>query len=283
VSLPASSLPVYKYLLYSDYIGAGEYDSKLLKTWIDKVQLEQKITIPGDGLEEISLLGEGDLSHLLVGHTLLPSSGNGLKIHLGNPEGISLLNLAYTFRTSLPFKVSLAFAPEQGSEAPIFDGDIYQSALSQIDYQLVGQVEDNLHKYLQTHIKAAPPTQPAVAKVVRSDPKVASVVPELPPLKKLTPLVKKAGPVFVPLESRRPKLSFPLPRPRRPKPLTLRPKTIVGRGLIIALALYLGTLAFTGTVAALSLRRIYSALQNNERHSVARLINFPSLISKPIG
>jgi hypothetical protein len=233
---PKLALPIYKYLFYSDYVGAGEYDSHLLKSWIDQVASSQKILIPGDGLGEISLLGDGDLGHLLVSHTLRPSSGSGEKVYLGNPAGLSLLNLAYSFRTSLPYKVNLVFAREQ-SEIPVFDGTIYTPALEQVNYQLSDALEENLSKYLHAHLKPTPippKTEPA-------------------PLKKLTPLVKKSEPIFVPLAIHRPTKSF-----------SLRPTNIISRGLFIALALYLGTLAFTGTVAALSLKRISSSLQNNE-------------------
>lgn len=275
-SLPPSkpTLPVFKYLLYSDYIGGGEYDSPLLKTWINQAEATKKINIPGDGLGEMSLIGVGDLSHLLVRHTLRPVSGEGEKVHLGNPAGISHLNLAYAFRTSLPFKVSLVFDAQPGSDPLVFDGDIYQTALDQIDYQLADSIEANLQKYLQSHIKPAPPVTKESAPKTKPTPKPAPATPELPPLKKLTPLTKKSAPVFVPLESRRPKLRFPLTKASRSKPLPLLPLSIISRGLIIAVALYLGTLAFTGTIAALSLRRIYTSLQNNELPRESRINHF---------
>lgn len=274
-SLPPSRpvLPVYKYLLYCDYVGGEEYESALLKSWIRQIESTQKITIPGDGLAEVALLGEGDLAHLLVSHVLQPLSGDGHKIYLGNPEGISLLNLAYAFRTSLPFKVNLVFDP--GLTSTTFTGDIYQPALDEIGYQLVDSVEDHLRQYLHTHVSLPP------VSAKKSDSPISPIhsttkqaPPELPPLKKLTPLVKKNGPVFVPLESRRPKLSSPLTRIRRFKPRPLRPLSIVGRGLVIALALYLGILGFTGTVAALSLRRIQTSLQQNEVPELGQINQF---------
>jgi hypothetical protein len=129
----------------------------------------------------------------------------------------------------------------------------------------------------------SPPVKPPIPRQVVSRP--APVLPSrevedspLPPLKKLTPL-KTAQPVFVPLQTERKKIDFSLKLKRRPKVKhsgPLRLPAILGRGLIIALALYLGTLAFSATITALSLNQIFKSLNSGSLPRISSLSAFTS-------
>lgn len=321
--------PVAKHISISDYVSEDELSSNVVKSWLENIEDDTTLTIPGDGLKEVSLLGENDLSKLLVKAILHPSMRKGEKFFLGNPTPISLLNLAYLVRTNLPFKVNLLF--DQESEASLWDYDdeVLSAGLDKLDYGLTQSPEEILKMYLRSHhtekhhvippkpmvkerkvVEDVESVQAVREEVVQEilEEKIIQKVPEPKPVEpkrsepKLAPLTKKLSPlmsnqpVFVPLQSNRKKLklnlNFPLARPSRPKhsgPPGL--KTIFGRGLVIALALYLGTLAFTGTVAALSLNRIFTSLREGElpmsnkfnNFSVAYLkANYQAIASFPI-
>lgn len=93
--------------------------------------------------------------------------------------------------------------------------------------------------------------------------------------KRLTPL-RSSQPLFVPLQVRKPRKSlvvkFHFPKflkksqsssfPTRAKSPQLH--SIVSHGLVLGLAMYLGTLAFAVTVAGLGLRQFYQTLQNDQ-------------------
>ena len=227
--------PVSKRLIFSDYIGEREILSPLITSWWHNIQTKRAIKVPGDGLGELSLIGENDLAQLIVLAVLSPRSETSKKIFLGNPTTISFLNLAYLIRSNLPYKLGISFDPEIEPANLSLDFNLY-------NYSLLDSVEDNLVTYLHSHLNQPEPSRP---------------VPLPPPLKKLTPL-KIAHPVFVPLQSKRIK----------------RPRSIIGKGLIVAAAFYLGTLAFTGTISALSLRQILRTAQNDELPKTNKLNTF---------
>ena len=262
--------PVGKKLNYSDYIGLNGYVSAVLSAWLADLKINQSLIVPGDGLEELSLLGENDLVHLLATAVLSPTLEVGEPIYLGNPTPISLLNLAYLVRTNLPFKVDLTFDQIDNPRLGMFDSSTYESTLNRLGYNLSDSIVDFIKSYLKSHVKKGEGIPPSPVIVRESQVKT----PPIPPLKKLTPL-KSFQPVFVPLQSTKPKFSPPPfqwnTRPKYSGPPRLR--TIVGRGLVIALALYLGTIAFSATIAGLSLSQIISSLKSNDLPSTNKLNN----------
>lgn len=291
--------PVAKTILYSDYISDAEVGSKLLISWLQNIETLRTIAIPGDGLGELSLISLSDLVRSLCLAILHPSTKSGDELYLGNPNPVSVLNLAYAVRTNLPFKTNLAFEAESAIDLWKYDANLLTQTLGKINYQISDNPESILKKYLNANynknieqtVKYVEPPKPIMVEEIpkpittQSPPKAKAIErPALTrlestkaadlPLKKLTPF-KHPQPIFVPLQTRKPKLkiSFKLPkRIVRTGPPRLR--TIIGRGLIVALALYLGTLAFAATVSLLTLNRNYLALQNKELPSTNALNNF---------
>ena len=251
--------PISRTIIYSDYVGPTELRSPTIETWLADIQATRSLVIAGGGLEDLSLLGQNDLARLIALAILLPSSSSGGELKLGDPDPISLLNLAYFLRTNLPFKLDLSFTAQeqgskQGSTSPVF-----RTSLELLEYQLQDSPQDILASYLNQRLEshkpsASPPPPP---------PPPTSPPPLSPPPKKLTPL-HAPQPVFVPLRSKAPKLSFSLKRQQGSTPRrSLRFMTVVGRGLFIALALYLGILAFASTVVILSLKHNLVDLRQN--------------------
>ncbi len=273
--------PTSTKIVYSDYVGEGEYESSLLESWISSVTKNKTIEIMGDGLDEISLLGIKDLGQLIVQAILLPSREESTFL-LGNPSGTSILNLAYLVRTSLSFKIDLKFI-NGGDGGGEFDGKVYDETIKNLKYTLVENPEiyiKNFFKSLTPIVAQANPT-PTVVK--ESVPASSSPLPKLEvpkevfaPLKKLTPL-KAPSAVFVPLQNRRklPKISLGIHFPKKTTktgPPSI--KTIITRGLFIAIGLYLGTIAFTTTISMLSLKNIYQVIIKKELPSPSKLNSF---------
>ncbi len=284
-----STLPLpTKTIIYSDYLGEGEYESETLESWIGGVTKNKTIEISGDGLEEISILGINDLTSLIVLAVLAPIRG-GETYHLGNPAGISMLNLAYLVRTSLTFKIDLKFVLGKEGRGVTVDHADYDKTLKSLKYELIENPDIYIKKFCKLLTPVSSPTPrvviesptPVVAPVPESPKRpvlepIRVPVPTIPPIKKLTPL-NSPSPVFVPLQNRRklPKIALGLHFPRKtikPGPPSL--KTIIFRGLFIALGLYLGSLAFTTTISLLSLKNIYAAISSGQLPSPSKLTKF---------
>lgn len=285
-ALPLS--PVSKHISYLDYVSETHLASPLLNSWISSAQSHQKLIIPGDGLSDFSLLTHSDLSQLLSRAILSPLTQPGEEFALGNPLGISLLNLAYLVRTSFTYKIDLVFDQNSPSSVWPFDSDLLESNLVKLEYQPLDDAEIALKSFLKSlgslpvvqsplplkKIAIPAPANPTLAPPV-FNPMVEPVKPTPPPIpKKLTPL-RQSQPVFVPLQPRRVLPSFKFSSFARSKHAgPPRATTIVGRGLVLALALYLGTLAFTFTISLLSLRGVYRDLSSGELPHVTSLNHF---------
>lgn len=272
---------VTKNLIITNYFGNTAYFCPILELWLKSISDHKSLLISGDGLDELSILGEDDLVKLLAISILSPTTDPGEQIHIGNPAPVSVLSFAYIVRTILPFKVALTFDPALEIQPKKLDSNLYQKTLEKFDYQLSDNIEDYLKSFLESHLhdllsavaaKPILPTQAAVAtlkheisSVSENKTQLNSMSKPKPTLKKLTPL-NTYQPIFVPLQDRKRKIKFSLPRfNRHPKYLgPPRIRTIIGRGLVIAIALYLGTIAFTLTIANLSLRQTLSTLRVNE-------------------
>lgn len=276
-----------KNIFYSDYLGESEYESSILETWIESVTKNKNIEISGDGLDEVGILGINDLANLIVLAALAPTRG-GETYHLGNPTGISLLNLAYFVRTNLSFKIDLKFVAGKEGGGVQFNLASYEKTLKTLKYELLENPEiyiKNLCKLL-TPPRASTPT--TVKEPVVSPPAWVAETQTLKPSKletprvvfappkKLTPL-KAPSPVFVPLQNSRklPRITLGIHFPKKvvkSGPPSL--KTIIVRGLFIALGLYLGSLAFTTTISLLSLKNIYSVVSAGELPAPNQLNKF---------
>lgn len=277
---------IFKHLIYSDYVGESELVSPTLEGWLNHLSTSHSLTINGDGLSEISLLGLKDLSGLIVLATLEPATSGGEQIELGNPAPISLLSLAYLVRSNLDFKITLRFNEEGEEPLLVFDPETYTETLTRFNFHLGEEVEEALAQYVKSYdfgeLKEEKPIKAKETKEVESiAPPLIPITPRVngahtsgvaqsvsPVAKKLTPL-KVVSPVFVPLSPKKPRLSLRSFKPRLP-----RPKTIVIKGLLIALALYLGTLAFTATIAGLSVRNMSAAVDRGELPISTRLNSF---------
>lgn len=255
--------PVSCQLIFSDYVGAGELSSPILESWLKSAKEDHHLVITGDGLGEVSLLSQADLARILALAIVQPSSSPGEPVFLGNPEPISHLSLAYLIRSSLPYKLSIKFDQAGEGESWVYDGKLYADNLTKLDYRISSSAQDELKKYLSSKLKSylVPPAP------TRSDPKVDPTPPVSPP-QKLTPL-KPSTPVFIPIAIPTKKLK--LPKLRLPWP---RPRSIIGRGLFIAPALYLGTLAFSVTITLMSLRTTVTRLRAGDLPESSPLSRF---------
>ncbi len=294
-SLPVSSIA--KYIYVSDYVGSTDLSSDIIESWLKKIGLQNSLTIPGDGLEEVSLMGERDLSSLLVKAILHPNTKVGEEIYLGNPTPISLLNLAYIVRTNLPVKVNLDFDPDSTINLWTYNSKVLENSLEKLDYQLIDFPEELLKKYLKSHAETLPIQVPQEVKekIHKVAPKIEEVevnvekeredVPVVqqkpkpseekivPIIKKLTPL-KTNQPIFMPLGHGASRYKLSLANLKRHGSRPKKTQTILSRGIIIAIALYLGTLAFTATIAGLSLKQTITALHNGELPKTSQLNTF---------
>ncbi len=278
-------------LVYTDFVGEDTLVSPLLTSWLTTVNATHQLVIPGDGLQEISLLGESDLARGLVLALVHPSGVGGEKIFLGNPEMISVSSLAYNIQADLPFKVAVSYTEEEVVGSSL--NQAFTETLTHLNWELANNVQTILKSYLSQYFGnltskvqelSIPPAieVPVELKITEAEQEIipeTRVVPSPrqephisigdPVPKKLTPL-RSAAPVFVPLTSRRKRWKLPtvklsLPKldfSRRNKSAPPSIKGIIGKGIVIALALYLGSLAFALTISLLSLRDIAASLKN---------------------
>ncbi|MFZ2199726.1 MAG: DUF4012 domain-containing protein [Microgenomates group bacterium] len=252
----------FKTIKYSDYVGPSEYQSDILERWISSIQSRKTIEISGDGLSEVSFLGISDLAHLVALAVLSPAARAGESYILANPVGISLLNLAYLIRTSLPFKINLNFTSEEGAGETVLDTMRSEASLEQLKFQLLENPETYIKNFARS-LTITTEDEKVVSPVV---PPVAQLKELQAPLKKLTPL-KYSQAIFVPLQNHRPSRII-----KKAGPPSIR--TVIVRGLFIAIALYLGTLAFTSTISLLSLRNISKVISQGELPTPNKLNSF---------
>lgn len=278
--LPFPQAPIFKHLIYSDYLGGGECRSSLLQAWRATIASSHTLSLAGDGLTEISLLQLDDLAHLIVLATINPSTTVGQQYWLGNPEPISHLNLAYLVRSNLPYKAQITFVQNDDQPSLAWDNTSYLATTQLLAFTPHRQIEPSLKELFSTpsQLEVKPePEKPILAPLASKPPLVSP--PPTPPLKKLTPL-KQPTVFFVPLEERKPKVTLRLPKftfkrlGAQKTHRTFHLNTVVGKGFLIAFALYFGTLAFFATVSGLMLQKSYRAIQNNELPQVTSLNKF---------
>ena len=277
---PFPQAPIFKHLIYSDYLGAGECRSSLLQAWRATIASSHTLSLAGDGLTEISLLQLDDLAHLVVLATINPSTTVGQQYWLGNPEPISHLNLAYLVRSNLPYKAQITFVQNDDQPSLAWDNTSYLATTQLLAFTPHRQIEPSLKALFSSpsQLEVKPePEKPILAPPAPKPPLVSA--PPTPPLKKLTPL-KQPTVFFVPLEERKPKVTLRLPKftfkrlGAQKTHRTFHLNTVVGKGFLIAFALYFGTLAFFATISGLMLQESYRAIQNNELPQVTSLNKF---------
>lgn len=266
-SLPLS--PTHLDLLYVDCLGPDLLYSPTLQAWRTSILSHRSLTIPHDGLAELGLLSLSDLGSALVTAVTRPQPRTGASLLIApDSNSISLLNLAYDLRSALPYKLSLVFAPDSPPPSPI-------PTLPRLDFTPTTPPADLISSFSRTLTQATPPA-PLVSPASPSTPPISSPAPTAPAPLKLSRL-HPPTPVFVPLTPARRRASLrpllprlrwrsttshhpltPFNSPRASTPPRLR--HILVRGLAIALGLYLGSLAFAGTIVFLSLRPLASTL-----------------------
>lgn len=258
---------VAKNLKIADYVGEDEIGSSLLESWLSDIQTNHTLHIPGDGLTEQNVISQSDLAMLLAMAMMSPKIRPGTTTWLGGDESLSLLTLADLIKTALPFKLALTFGEETpGGESPPTQ-EFFAESLRVLNYTPKIKVAPLVKGYVSHHLMPSP-SHPVPVTTPVEPPQKKAVLPKSP---KLTPLTT-SSPVFVPLtslKSRREKLFAPRPKPSQPRPPRL--SSIIGRGLLIALALYLGSLAFALTLSLLSLKQVYASLTHEQLPKVSRV------------
>ncbi len=277
-----------KIIYYSDYIGSNELVSHTIESWVSELESSHRMTVPGDGLVEISVLAEPDLARLIAKAVMSREGSRGSEYFLGNPSPISILNLAYLVRSSLSYKVSLRF--NETIQPRVQEQFISNCSLTlkKLEYSPIESLDEYLPVYLKSHTKTVaesaqenekPLKTPYSVKLVQRPPKttISESLSEVEkPVKKLTPL-RVEQPVFVPIKPAKIKKPFSLKIAFKKRPKNKLPPrgiAIVLRGGLIAFALYLGTLAFATTISFLSLNNFLSSLKNNQIPKSNKLSNF---------
>lgn len=256
---------------YLDLEGEG---APTLDKLLQSGERNHQLNLVGGGLGEYSLLSLEDLAKSLT-QLAVTTTWHGKVVTLANPETTSYLSLAHEIAKGFKAQVQIKYVA--GDDQPGTDYDWEQVLLEQAQYGLV--ISGSFHKELKNYIaKFLGNDKPPAPVLPSQQPESsASNFPPKPATKRLTPLTPspRVTPkpthdsklVFVPLSSSkgasRAKLITRL-RSWRPKPRTktIHPlRNIVFRGLGIAAALYLGSLAFATTVVGLHLGSLKKALK----------------------
>ncbi|MFH1244538.1 MAG: DUF4012 domain-containing protein [bacterium] len=249
IDLPLS--PVGLELLHADYLGGANYLSPILHAWALTLKQERSLLIPGDGLTEIGLLDQNDLVRGLVEGITRPHPQLGSSVFLTSVEPISILNLAYNLRPHLSFKVKIIF--DQNLLPP---GDLPPLAVSRLVWDQTTKLADLIASFVKTF--STPATPPLLAVDSPPPTKLSRLYPS-PVFVPLRHSFKSSGSIFSQLMHR---LARPRPPISTPHP-HLRPRAIIGRGLLIALGIYLGSLTFAATLSTLFLRQIVRSISLN--------------------
>lgn len=241
--------PLTHELVYCDYLDSATLlESPILSAWLPDLLSSRSLTIPGDGLAEIGLLSIADLARGIARAITTPHTTKASRVLLSSIAPLSILNLAYALRTALPYKISLNFSPNQSTPVSLADLTVPAFSWDQTSNptSLLAAFVDSLpHGEVKTPFKAVP--QPV--STINHQPLAIKPISHQPRLSRLHP-----QPVFVPLVT---------PRPQRAPSVASRAKWgwshIITRGLLLAIALYLSSLAFAATITALSLRSLASS------------------------
>lgn len=113
-----------------------------------------KISIKGDGLEELHLTHINDVLDGLIKLTLNPYM-QGREVCLVNPESISALSLAYKIRGLLEEKIELNFLEEEPTPSPKIDWDVAYQLQQEIGWQADKNLQEGIREMIAT-IESAP-------------------------------------------------------------------------------------------------------------------------------
>lgn len=267
VNTPLPDLPLGPLaleLVYCDYLDSATLlESPILSAWLPDILSSRSLTIPGDGLAEIGLLSTADLARGIAGAITTPHTTKASRVLLSSIAPLSILNLAYALRTALPYKISLNFAPNQSTPVSLADLTVPAFSWDQTSNptSLLAALVDSLPR---GEVKPSSKAVSEPVSTINHQPLAIKPISRPPRLSRLDP-----QPVFVPLVTPRPHISIPslflrLHSKRTPPTATNShqlPKiySIITRGLLLAIALYLSSLAFAATITALSLRSLASS------------------------
>jgi hypothetical protein len=269
-------VPGHRYLYLGEYLGDTLIGAPTIGAHLQEIETSGSLTIPGDGLESYCLTRLDDLVEGIL-RAALSTRWQGELVLAAAPT-LSRLSLADLIATHLPFKITRRFGGE-GGDQPLDWAD-WQTRLNDLGIVLRAADREDLAKYLEEHPPLhTPPPAPATP-LPKSTP--ATPPPTHQPLARLsvTPKepsrIRKILATFV--EPRRPELEFvplatrPHPKSRRKSPLVLpriRISRVIVQGLGIAIALYVGTLGFAGTILGLSVRQQLLSLGRGDYAALA--------------
>ena len=124
------------------------YDGRAIPTFIRQAQANQPITVFGDGSQTRSFCYVDDLVRGLV---LLAKSGEHLPVNIGNPQELTLLELARAVVDAIKSKSEIVF-----EALPVDDPQVRQPDITRAR-QLLGwepqiPLEEGLRRMLQSNI-----------------------------------------------------------------------------------------------------------------------------------
>lgn len=138
------SLEVGRTIRVGEFYGKGITAPSTISTLVTEGILHKKLTIFGDGLNQVRSLHADDLARGIILASISPYIDTNL-ITLVNPSSTSLLNLAYKIRALLPSKVEIVFSNEQ-TPAPPVNLETFSRTISSIGWEPEIQIEDRLEE-----------------------------------------------------------------------------------------------------------------------------------------
>ena len=249
-----SSAP--RQLVLGEYLSPGNCPT--LDDFLQEALEQGSITLPEGGLLDYGLLTITSLAQAICQSLLAPRFPSS-ELILTNPSPTSLLSLAQSLLPLLPRPAKIIFA-EKNLSLPTHDYPSLIKTYSTLNLALEPDISSALSSYVKQFTHAKPASSPSIP------PQPSASLPPSPVLPKpITPRPTLSNLEFVPVAASL------IPRARR---LSLPShRKIILRGIIIALALYLGTFAFTLTMVGLHLRTISSSFASG---------SLPSLTVSPL-
>lgn len=267
LALPDNSL----HILLGEYLGFDGEGSPTLRLMGNEISAKHTVTLGGGGIVELSVMSEKYLAHALA--LVLSNPPNTPQLSFSNPDTTSLLNLCQNLHSELKAPITLKYDeaglmpikvfPPQSSEA-------MRKILNKLNPEPTQALALNYLTNLPITSDNARPIS-SVSQHIPSAP-LASIPPHpIPtPIPHVTPLVPKislpprnlSSLVFVPLKT-------PKRRLAAKTRLKIRGLRVLGRGLLLGIILYLGSVS-------LALGITYVTLQNLQVKFLANdLTNLP--------
>lgn len=261
--------------LYGDFLGQKSSEAPLINSFLSLAFSHQKISIPGDGLQDYHLLSLEDLVIGIARALMFPHRPNPL--YLINPEAISLASLVYEIRSVLPHKILIDHQHQEVFPQPALDWPSILRSHSAINWKISHSPLENLSFYLRNFTPASAITRPTPQAPPSHSRPASSSRPKLKPLvthqsslsappPQKTPFKPPASPEFIPVTVNKPrkKLSkLKLTLPRRRLPSSLR---IFLASLTFGLFLYFSVFLITATLTGVSIKNFLNRYTGNSAY-----------------